>query len=129
MLERIFLDVRGTDDLGLPFWEELFADCPLVEIVTELRRDADATLQSPMMTERFGARGGAKDALGIMELFDSWRFSGYETFRPRFLVADAVWQREPPIEEWVDIKTRLLSEILREHNETTPDKVKSTDLI
>jgi hypothetical protein len=110
-------------------WLSLFSRCKHVTITEERHADADAALVSVSRCEKFGCRSGSSDeTLGVMAIYDSWKFEESNPFFPRFQVSNAVWRNDPPLEIAVARRLDILAATLTEFNQDAEEPLRSINI-
>lgn len=120
-MKKIYLVI--LDDFVLPFstWDMIFNDLNFIEIVnTIIPEECDAVVVSPTLCEIFGCHAGSSEEnSGVMSIYDQDILPKQYRHKPRFLISNAVWQKEPKLLKAVQYRVKALTQVLTVYNKST----------
>lgn len=126
IIQRIVLVVTEGQMPAVTYWHKVFQRCSKVTLQTTSLVTTDAMLVSVMRCEPFGCRAGStNDTLGRMFMYDRWFFERPLQELPRYLISNAVWRDDPPLQDAITQRLDILGETIAQFNATNHTSITS----
>ncbi len=126
MIERVVLLVNQLQVPTINQWRDFLGRPTNIEAAENWPTHTDAALVLVYRCDSYGCRAGSTvDTLGVMYIFDTWQYEPPTALYPRWLISNAVWRTEAPLEQAVSQRLTILAATLRNHNLEVESPIRS----